>query len=200
MILLPAHLSARLPRLEFLGKYREPGILLAAGFLAGMVLFLLWLAFLPGTGKDAAGVPASGSAAAAQKPLGDANGVLNDITGELEPRSAQIQSGAEAGIDQQASAGDPGMDAEAGDDDAAASGRPPGDEGDQLSGGLLDEPAPAPEPAGPLQTWYVEVMREPGMTEYLQINAESAEHARSILRDYRGDPEIIRGPSIRPLD
>jgi hypothetical protein len=33
----------------------------------------------------------------------------------------------------------------------------------------------------------------------LQLNAESPEHALAILRDFRGNPRVLRGPSPEPL-
>lgn len=201
MLLLPATVSARLPRLEFLGKYREPGLLLVAGFLAGLLLFLLWLALQPATDKALTGAQSAAAGAAAKKPPGDADGVLSDITGgpDLGKRGRQVQSvddGQLAGLPAGEADVDPALADDGGNPDQ------PGDDGRELAGGLLDQPAARPEDGQgmAMQTWYVEVMHEPGMSEYIQVNAESADHARAIIRDYRGDPQIVRGPSLRPLD
>jgi hypothetical protein len=204
MVLLPARFTARLPKLEFLGQYREAGILLAAGFLAGILLFLIWLALLPGRGPALTGAQSTAAGAAAQKQLGDADGVLSDITGgpQLGKRQPQVQPIEDGRYQEQSAADAETLDPEDGYADLPEGEVAPGDDGQDLAGGLLDRPAASPEDGqgGSLQTWYVEVMHQPGMSEYIEVNAESAEHARAIIRDYRGDPRIIRGPSIRPLD
>jgi hypothetical protein len=51
-----------------------------------------------------------------------------------------------------------------------------------------------------LQRFYLEVERGPGVNEIIRIDATSPEQALAILRDYRGDPPVVRGPSLQPLD
>jgi hypothetical protein len=88
-------------------------------------------------------------------------------------------------------------------------GEPPSAEG-ALTDSLLGPPpgaAPMPQagemaPSAPgdnLRPWYVEVEVAPGQVQMLQLNAESPEHALAILRDFRGDPRVLRGPSAEPL-
>ena len=50
-----------------------------------------------------------------------------------------------------------------------------------------------------LQTWYVEVARGPGVSEILEIDAPGPEQALDVLRDFRGNPRVLRGPSPQPL-
>ena len=50
-----------------------------------------------------------------------------------------------------------------------------------------------------LQTWYVEVARGPGVSEILEIAAPSADQALVVLRDFRGNPRVLRGPSPQPF-
>jgi hypothetical protein len=93
-------------------------------------------------------------------------------------------------------------------------GAPPNAEG-ALTDSLLGPPPPeaaqaaAPTDAAPdapnapgdasLRTWFVEVEVAPGVVQMLQLNAESPEHALAILRDFRGNPRVLRGPSPEPL-
>jgi hypothetical protein len=93
-------------------------------------------------------------------------------------------------------------------------GAPPNAEGaltDSLLGppppdAAQDAPPPDEAPSAPnapgdasLRTWFVEVEVAPGVVQMLQLNAESPEHALAILRDFRGNPRVLRGPSPEPL-
>ena len=62
-----------------------------------------------------------------------------------------------------------------------------------------DSPVP-PAGAVTLVPFYVEVERSPGVSEVLRIDAVSPEQALGILRDYRGNPHVLRGPSAQPLE
>ena len=59
--------------------------------------------------------------------------------------------------------------------------------------------APPAAPPATLMSWYVEVEVAPGQVQMLQLNAESPEHALAILREFRGNPRVLRGPSPEPL-
>jgi hypothetical protein len=122
---------------------------------------------------------------------------------------------AEASVDDAYAAGDADASGTTGDNMAVGEnvGAPPAEDGAALTDSLLDSPAApaavagAPPvaagagsaPGAPLQAYYVEVEVAPGDVQILQLNAESPEHARAILRDFRGDPRILRGPSTEPL-
>jgi len=60
-------------------------------------------------------------------------------------------------------------------------------------------PGPGAEAGPALRPWFVEIEAAPGQVQMLQLNAESPEHALAILRDFRGDPRVLRGPSPEPL-
>ena len=79
-----------------------------------------------------------------------------------------------------------------------------------LTDSLLDPPGAAPPeaqagemapnaPGEYLRAWFVEVELAPGEVQMLQLNAESPEHALAILREFRGNPRVLRGPSPEPL-
>ena len=167
--------------LDTLAPYREHGLLFGGGLLAGLLLFLLWWAMQPAT--DAA--PAASKAPVAAdtaKPLRQDEGVLDDITGELQPGAArsvvELESAREA------------AEAEAFDAE------PPTDE-EAIAGALLSPEGGEGTPA--LRTWYVEVARGPGVSEILEIDAPSPEQALEVLRDFRGNPRVLRGPSLQPF-
>jgi hypothetical protein len=106
-----------------------------------------------------------------------------------------------------AASADPGEDMLAPDDAAAQDGQdenpdaeadadavaPPGPGEDD---GAMVAPA-APDAA--LHPFYIEVERGPGVNEIIRIDATSPEQALAILRDH-GDPQVVRGPSLQPLD
>ena len=208
-----------------LRRYDTPMILLGAGFLAGLLVFCVWLWQRPNDGREA--VRARGNGEITTELGADAGGVLSGITGESGRGSAFITSGdegnsffeeepmdetdydAEASVEEAYAAGD----ADSGADSMAIGdpvGAPPMEEGAALTDGLLG-PAPmaaaeggdaapaASAPGAPIRSYYVEVEVAPGQVQMLQLNAESPEHARAILRDFRGDPRILRGPSTEPL-
>lgn len=135
--------------------------------------------------------------------IGGANGVLDGITGAPEPGRGELQ---DAAPDAQAAA-----DAETPDNsdmlapddaipgataDADAVAPPaPGD-----AGAADAMPVPGGPDAASVHPFYVEVERGPGVSEVLRIDATSPEQVLVILRDYRGDPRVLRGPSPQPLD
>ena len=194
-------------QLQDLKKYRGPGLFFGGGFLAGLLLFLVWLAFLPSADQALLASQPAATASAAQKPLPADEGILSGITGD--PEAGQRIVAVDQGDDAEVSADGAGADevvdaaiAEPGDGSEVNAPQVISDE-QAIADGLLNAPSQVragamPEPE--LQTYYVEVMRGPGVSEIVEVNAESAEHARSIIRDYRGNPRIIHGPSTRPLN
>jgi hypothetical protein len=157
--------------------------------------------------------------------LGDITGGARGPAPGLDSQDEQFSSEGEVEIDADAAAQaategalapDPSFDqAAAQESDAMAVGedigsRPYPEEG-ALTDSLLDAPAPQAEPGappappstapggGPLRPWFVEVEDANGQVQMLQLNAESPEHAMAILRDFRGNPRVLRGPSPDPL-
>jgi hypothetical protein len=195
-----ASFISRFP-MEKLRNYRGPGLYFGGGLLAGLLLFLIWLATLPPSDKAVSEAQALATTAAATKPQAGADGVLGDITGSPTPGQS---STVETTPDQQSPTDGQDAPDAAGSAEAAAD---PGVGGDAAPA-AGDEQAiadallpPEQQPAAPvLQTYYVEVARGPGVTEILQVNAESADNALAIIRDFRGNPKVTRGPSTRPLD
>lgn len=57
-------------------------------------------------------------------------------------------------------------------------------------------PEPIPIEAPALQTYFVEVRHLDGTITTLDLVASDENKAREILRDFRGNPEILNGPSI----
>ena len=57
-------------------------------------------------------------------------------------------------------------------------------------------PAPAPAPVPALRTFYVEVEAPDGTRSTLSLSAADEDAARRVLRDFRGDPTIVNGPSL----
>ncbi len=49
-----------------------------------------------------------------------------------------------------------------------------------------------------LLIYYAEVLNIDGSTQTIQLNAISEEKAREIIKDFRGNPEILQGPSLQP--
>jgi hypothetical protein len=175
-------------------RYREPGLLFGGGLLAGLLLFALWYAFQPSV-KAPPPVAAAGAPADTSKPGRKGESVLGDITGEPESGPSRPVSEIE---DAQADAGQE-SDANSSDDPNAmmpGENEPPAlSDEEAIAGGLLSDDGQA----APLSTWYVEVMRGPGVSEILEIEATSPDHALSILHDFRGDPRVLRGPSQEPF-
>ena len=209
--------------IEKLRRYDGPGWFLGGGFVAGLLFFMVWVGSRPDEGRHA--LQARGNGVVGMSAPDGAGGVLDDITGELRPGAASASQRDEdffnTEVDEETDAAeapeegtlapDPDFDqAYAQDADAMAVGEdvgvPPNVEG-ALTDSLLGPPpeaAPmAPPEAGPtgpaLMSWFVEVEVGPGQVQMLQLNAESPEHALAILRDFRGNPRVLRGPSPEPL-
>jgi hypothetical protein len=188
----------RFARLEFLGKYQEPGRMIALGMVAGLLLFLAWWAFQPPLGLkpgvDPEGVGREGATAA----VGDGDGVLDDITGAPRPGSAAASAAPsiEAGVT-------PEEDVVPEDElarDAPFEGESPPDVAMPGEEYMPADAMPMPQDEGvALEAFYLEVERGPGVSEMLRIDATSPEQALQILRDYRGDPRVLNGPSRQPL-
>jgi len=212
--------------IETLRRYDGPGWFLGGGFLAGLLCFAVWAHGRHDGGRHA--LQARGNGVVGMAAPDDANkGVLGDITGALHPGAAQRNDDELFGTvepEEQADgavAGTLAPDQDFDQDydqnpDAMAVGpevgAPPSAEG-ALTDSLLGPPPPdaapaaaAPDDAAPsapgddnLRTWYVEVEVAPGVAQMLQLNAESPEHALAILRDFKGNPRVLRGPSPEPL-
>jgi hypothetical protein len=205
--------------------FDSPHYLLGAGFVLGLLVFCAWLWSQPDHHRGPVRARGNGEIVAGTGEVG-AGGVLGGITGASGRSGNFITSGdAESSFFEGEDAGEESApDAEAsledayaaGEDDAAADSMavgedvgapPPMEEGAALTDGLLDAaPRPAqladPDagpPGAPLLPYYVEVEVAPGQVQQLQLNAESPEHALAILRDFRGDPRVLRGPSTTPL-
>lgn len=185
-----------------LTSYRGPGLFLAGGMLAGLLLFLVWLASLPSTGKTSPAAQPAASSGVIQGPLTAGDSVLSGITGAPNPGqpNSMLSPDEEVALIEEGS----------GEEIAEATEEAHGDffsapvivdDERAIASGVLDDPAPMPSQVDPvLQTYFVEVMPEPGVLELLEVNAESVEHARAIIRDFRGNPRISRGPTTEPLD
>lgn len=191
-------------KIQAMIRDREPGAFFGGGVLAGILVFLVWFAFLPSHRKPASDVSTGGNLAQAQHPLGANGEILSSITGGPElgqPGGAPFQ----------------GESAQASDGELLQDGAIPGQFGEQfpveasVEGGLAPnevpleayaevDGVPAVDAVARLQTWYVEVLRDGNQAEVLQVNAESPEHALEIIRDYRGNPRVLRGPSVQPLE
>jgi len=214
--------------IERLRRYDGPGWFLGAGFLIGLLFFASWLHARPDEGRHALRARGNG-VVGMNAPDADAGGVLGDITGgELRAGAAHTtlregdffysepdaDNGEEAGDQEPTLAPDQNFDQSVVQDaDAMAVGEdvgePPSAEG-ALTDSLLGPPpgaAPKPQagemaptaPGDNLRPRNVEVEVAPGQVQMLQLNAESPEHALAILRDFRGDPRVLRGPSAEPL-
>jgi hypothetical protein len=209
-----------------LRRYDSPQTFLGAGFVAGLLLFCAWLWSLPDSDRHLPRARGNGQVASGVAEPG-AGGVLSGITGAGGRGGSSITSAdqdseffAEEGADAESE-----LDSQASVEDAYAAGEsdfgddrmavgedvgapPPMEEGAALTDRLLDAPPATPgpgayadagPPGAPLLPYYVEVEIAPGQVQLLQLNAESPEHARAILRDFRGDPRVLRGPSTEPL-
>ncbi len=179
------------PLLQTLQKHREGWILFGSGLLAGLLFFLAWWAMQPSLqSPEQATAPAT--MAAGKKPDLAADGVLGDITGDSPPGRARDVSGPEVSLEEMDSISvSPAQD---GYDTRAREAQAMTDE-QAIAGGLLGSDEPPP----PLQTYYVEIMSGPNVSEQLELEASSPEHALRILRDFRGNPRVVNGPSSQPL-
>lgn len=181
---------------EPLRKYREPTLFFGGGLLAGLFLFLLWFATRPSEEQALVSQPAA-TASAAPPSLSGETGILNGIAGGPEQGQAAVSD-----VEDAAATDDAGTaDADAAPTGDAAVAEAPAAVSDEqaIADGLL--PSADAEAAKPeLQTWYVEVARGPGVSEVLEVNADSADQALSVVRDFRGNPKVTRGPSLQPLD
>lgn len=176
--------------LDVLGKHRDTALLFGGGVLAGLLLFLVWLSLQPSR-KPQAPADAATAAVQANGPTRKPDGVLGDIAGDFQP-------GARSVVDLPTQ-DEPPEEAtvEPGEGDAPdAADAPPTDE-QAIAGALLSPEGGEGTPA--LQTWYVEVARGPGVSEILEIAAPSADQALVVLRDFRGNPRVLRGPSPQPF-
>lgn len=178
--------------LALFGKYRDYAVLFGGGLLGGLLVFLVWFAFQPSLEKDAPVVePAAGVEVG--KPTHSKDGVLDDIAGDFQPGDSRAVVDLQSATDESAPAASGSVDdADGVDPDVVA---PPTDE-QAIAGGLLGPEDPA---APRLQTWYVEVARGPGVTEVLEIEAPTPDQALGVIRDFRGNPRVLRGPSNQPL-
>ena len=179
------------PLLQTLQKHREAWLLFGSGLLAGLLCFLVWWAMQPSARSPGpAATPAT--TAAGNKPGQGAGGVLGDITGDLQPGPARDVVGPDVSLEEidsiSASA------AQDGDLPSQSGEAPPMTDEQAIAGGLLGSDEPPP-----LQTYYIEVMRGPEASEILELEATSPEHALKILRDFRGNPRVLQGPSAQPL-
>lgn len=180
-----------MPSLAFLGKYREQALLFGGGLLAGLLLFLVWWSLQPSR-KAAAPTEAAAASSDTRGPKRPADGVLGDIAGDFQPGARSVVDLPtqeeppvdEAPVEGGSSEGPDAVDA------------PPTDE-QAIAGALLSPEGGEGKPA--LQTWYVEVARGPGVSEILEIDAPSADQALVVLRDFRGNPRVLRGPSPQPF-
>ena len=179
--------------LDFLGKYREHALLFGGGLLAGVLLFLLWLSLQPSR-KAEAPVDAAAAATGTHGPVRQPDGVLGDIAGQFQPGGRAVVDDLPVAEDE----AEPARSADAGDgaDSPEPADAPLTDE-QAIAGGLLSPEGG--EGAPPLQTWYVEVARGPGVSEILEVSAPSPEQALVVLRDFRGNPRVLRGPSPQPF-
>ncbi len=137
-------------KLEALGRYREPAILFGGGLLAGLLIFLVWLAFSTSSSVDTATTEPEAEAVTQKLQAGGA-GVLGGISGGSS--SGKVRSVSQAPADAAAS------DATAADQQARATSDSGGtapvanaasaaSEGEALTSGLFGpDEAPTAEPA-----------------------------------------------------
>ena len=174
-------------QLDELRKLKEPGKLFGGGLLAGILLFLVWLALQPAVVKPEAVEPAS-AAAHAQQVLGaDREGVLGGITGGLEPGAAR---------EYEEEVMPPDAIAEENPDAIIGEPAPPPSDEQSIAQGML----PGADAAPRLRTYEIEVARGPGVSEILVIDAQSPQHVLDIVRDYRGNPQVLSGPDLQSPD
>ena len=178
---------------------RQPAVFFGAGVSAGLLLFLIWWSLQPSAGTTAPVGPASAPVASARALKPGEQGVLGAIAGE--PALPQASSENIAPDGEPAQAGDTeGMDNSFGNElrnDAFDEESPRGSEQDDYANVQPGNPA---MDGPPLQTFHVEIVLGPGVYEILRIQAQSPDDVRRILRDFRGNPRVTRGPSSQPLD
>jgi hypothetical protein len=214
---------------ERLRRYDGPEFFLGGGFLAGLLIFLVWVSAQPDDDKHrlrARGNGIVGAQAIAQPGGSVLGGITGGTPGAGAADDAHDDSYFFSNADEQDQSGEGEEGALAPDaafdqsvvqeSDAMAVGEDvdpqPYPEQGALTDSLLDAPPaapgaeatqapapPAPETGGALRPWFVEVEVAPGQVQMLQLNAESPEHALAILRDFRGNPRVLRGPSPEPL-
>lgn len=176
--------------LDFLGKHREHVLMFGGGLVAGLLMFLLWLAMQPSRKVETA-TDAAATTAETRGPARQPDGVLGDIAGGFQPGGRAVVEDSPVPDESDLP---PPDEADGNLPDAVDA--PPSDE--QAIAGALLSPEGG-EGAPPLQTWYVEVARGPGVSEILEIAAPSPEQALVVLRDFRGNPRVLRGPSPQPF-
>ena len=182
------------PVLQSMHKHRQSWILFGSGLGAGLLFFLIWWARQPSM-QVPGQTPATSSVVDQKKAGQAADGVLGDITGDVEPGRPRDVVGPNVSQEEIDSISNPSV--QAGDDHEWPPGEaPPMSDEQAIAGGLLGSDATPPQP---LQTYYVEVIRGPDVSEFLELEAGSPEHALTILRDFRGNPRVVRGPSPQPL-
>ena len=130
---------------EDLERFKAPAMLFGAGFLAGLLIFLVWLALLPDSSKAFLAAQPATAVGVAQKPLGDDDGVLAGIAGKAKPgrraKAPGTASDAEATADQAATdelAAEPSADPAA---DPGSDGFEEISDEQAIADGLLDAPA-----------------------------------------------------------
>ena len=137
--------------IETLRRYREPGILFGGGLLAGLLIFLAWLAFKSSSDLDSVATEPEAAAAAAQNPQAGGEGVLGGITGGAQSGKARAVTPASDGTAASTEATDSGRSAAAGAGAPAdgKTGNPPGamSEGEAITSGLFGPEPPSAEPA-----------------------------------------------------
>jgi hypothetical protein len=220
--------AARLFNIETLRRYDGPAWFLGAGFVAGLLCFAVWVHGRPDGGRHAPQARGNGVVGMSTTDEGG-RGVLGDITGKLHPGAAAAElrsddlfsNESDQAHDPQAAvdstiAPDQRFDQDYVQDANAMAVAPEVGDAPASDGALTDSllgppppdaaqaaPAPADAPSAQgdagLRAWYVEVEVAPGVVQMLQLNAESPEHALAILRDFRGNPHVLRGPSPEPL-
>lgn len=171
---------------ELIEKHREHLLLFGGGLLAGLLLFLVWVSLQPSRTPEAA-PSATPASAGSRGPTLQRDGVLGDIAGEFEPGARLV----DVPPADESPAPPPEDENSPPNDDA-----PPLSDEDAIAASML-----SPEGGGApgLRTWYVEVARGPGVSEILEIDAPGPEEALDVLRDFRGNPRVLRGPSPQPL-
>lgn len=179
------------PLLQTLHKHREAWILFGSGLSAGLLVFLVWWAMQPSAQSPGQAPAPAAAAAGKQSGQGD-DGVLGDITGDVQPGKAREVAAPDVSLEEMDSISNPPT--QDGDASFQSGDPPPMTDEEAIAGGLLGSDEPPP-----LQTYYIEVMRGPETSEILELEATSAEHAMRILRDFRGNPRVVQGPSTRPL-
>lgn len=195
-------------------RSREPGTFFGGGIVAGLLLFLVWFAFVPSSRTAPADASSPSASGQLQAPTGANGEVLSSITGSdgiggvSFGRADAQDAGEEESTLEGVADGDVPFTGEFGQVEPGSTvvvedGQP--QEGfleayAEIDGVRVPNSAPAPVAEVFLQPWYVEVARDDGQVEVLQLNAYSAEQALSIVRNYRGNPQVLRGPSSQPLD